>query len=108
MAKRYEVKWTQAAEADLQEIIQYIATQSVENAFAVLDKIKIQAFDLQQFPEKGRVVPELQAYGISLYRELIVKPWRIIYRVTERDVFVMVVVDSRRNVEDVLLRRLLR
>jgi hypothetical protein len=32
------------------------------------------------FPERGRIVPELQAQGISQYGELIIPPWRLVYR----------------------------
>ncbi|MBU1570609.1 MAG: plasmid stabilization protein, partial [Proteobacteria bacterium] len=58
-------------------------------------------------PERGRVVPELQDQGIFQYRELIVKPWRSIYRIAEREIYVLSVIDSRKNVEDILLNRLI-
>jgi toxin ParE1/3/4 len=35
-------------------------------------------------------------------------PWRIIYRIATPSVFVMTVIDGRRNVEDILLERLTR
>jgi toxin ParE1/3/4 len=40
------------------------------------------------------------------YRELIIVPWRIIYRVAENKIYVLSVLDSRQNVEDILLKRL--
>lgn len=66
------------------------------------------AAGLGNHPERGRIVPELESYGITAYRELIVAPWRIIYQVRGNDVYVLAVVDGRRNVEDVLLDRLTR
>ena len=63
---------------------------------------------LQRMPERGRVVPELAAMGVHLYRELVVAPWRIIYRISGRTAYVLAVVDGRRNLEDVLLDRLVR
>ena len=45
---------------------------------------------------------------IRQYRELITTPYRLIYRVRSRDVLVLAVLDARRNLEDVLLDRLLR
>jgi toxin ParE1/3/4 len=60
------------------------------------------------FPDRGRIVPEVQDQGITLYRELIVPPWRIIYRISEKAVYVLSVLDSRQNVEDILLKRLIR
>ena len=59
-------------------------------------------------PERGRVVPELRWNGITTYRELVVPPWRVIYRIHETRVLVVSVVDSRRQLEDLLLARFLR
>ncbi|MFZ5774692.1 MAG: type II toxin-antitoxin system RelE/ParE family toxin [Thermodesulfobacteriota bacterium] len=70
--------------------------------------MKEAAAALSRFPERGPLVPELLAQGISLYRELVVAPWRIVYRVSGSTVFVLLVMDARRNVEDVLLGRLLK
>ena len=58
-------------------------------------------------PEKGRIVPELLEQGLAEYHELIVAPWRIIYKIENRKVLVFSVLDARRNIEDVLLRRLI-
>jgi hypothetical protein len=57
---------------------------------------------------KGRVVPELQKEGITLYREIIATPWRIIYKVGNETVYIMAIFDSRQNVEEVLLQKLLQ
>ena len=56
---------------------------------------------------QGRVVPELLSQGISLYREIVITPWRVIYKIERDRVYIVSVIDSRRNVEDVLLARLL-
>lgn len=107
MSKRYEVIWSDAAKRDLDGIVDYIAHDSVSNAVNVFNKIKGMCSDLYFYPSRGRVVPELRDYGVLWYRELVVKPWRIIYRVIGNRVFVLSVVDSRRNVEDILLSRFL-
>jgi hypothetical protein len=54
------------------------------------------------------VVPELAAIGVRGYREIICAPWRIVYRIAGLKVYVLAVLDSRPNVEDLLLDRLLR
>ena len=108
MSQAYKVRWALSAETDLREIILYIANHSADNARTTLAKIKTQAASLTKFPNKGRIVPELAEHGVSLYHELIIERWRLIYRVAETEVLVLVVIDSKRNVEDILLRRLLR
>nr|AOO92220.1 plasmid stabilization protein [Rhizobium leguminosarum bv. trifolii] len=46
--------------------------------------------------------------GISEYRELHHKPWRMIYRIMGTDVVVYCVVDGRRDMQSFLERRLIR
>lgn len=104
----YQVRWARAAESDLTEIIEYIMQDSPANAHDIFNKIKIKTEDLVLLPDRGRVVPELFSQGISLYREIIIAPWRVVYRIAEKTVFILAVIDSRRNVEDVLLEHLIR
>ena len=108
MAKNYKVLWAETAEEDLKTIIEYIYVDSPPAARDSLRKIKTKASNLCPFPQRGRVVPELKDHGILQYRELIVSPWRVIYRISEEQVYVLSVIDSRRNVEDILLERLVR
>lgn len=106
MSKTYKINWANVAENDLIEIIEYISIDSPANALKILQKIKKMASSLYSLPERGRVVPELQDQGILIYREIVIPPWRIIYRISDNDVYVLTVLDARRNVEDILLKRL--
>jgi plasmid stabilization system protein ParE len=108
MNKKFKVEWASVAESDLKRIIDYIAADSPGNALQILRKVRQKASTLYTFPERGRVVPELQRQGIHIYREFILAPWRIIYRISDGKVFVLSVIDSRQNIEDVLLNRLLK
>jgi toxin ParE1/3/4 len=107
MNPKYQVVWTSVAEDDLKGIIEYISIDNPHNALKILQEIKKKASSLYTFPERGRVVPELQDQGISQYRELIVPPWRLIYRIEERKIYVLSLIDFRQNVEDILLKRLI-
>lgn len=102
---KYKVIWSHVAEADLNKIIEYIAEDGINNALTIFHKIKDKCSTLFTFPNRGRIVPELQEYGILLYRELIIEPWRIIYRISDNYVYILSVIDSRQNVEDILLNR---
>jgi plasmid stabilization system protein ParE len=108
MNRQYEVVWSIGASKDLEQIIQYIATDNLSNALEILRKIKDKASSPYRLPERGRVVPELQDQGIMKYRELIISPWRLVYRISHKSVYVLSVLDSRRNVEDILLQRLVK
>jgi toxin ParE1/3/4 len=107
-AKSYQVLWTHTAQQDLSEIINYIAQDSVADALANMGKLETKAALLITLPNRGRVVPELLHTGIVQYRELISAPWRIIYRVENQKVLIMAVLDSRRDLQTVLLSRLAR
>ncbi len=107
MNNKYEVIWTCIAENDLARIIEYIANDSPANALKVLNKLKEKAPNLHHSPKRGRIIPELQENGIYQYRELMVAPWRLMYRVQEDKVYVLAVLDSRQNIEDILLKRVL-
>ena len=106
MSKIYKILWADVARQDLSDIIEYIAIDNPATALKVLQKIKKLASILHSFPERGRVVPELQDQGIMIYREIVTAPWRIIYRISDKNVYVLSVLDARRNVEDILLKRL--
>lgn len=104
----YQVLWTETAQHDLSEIIAYIAQDSKTAAKKQYNGIKTSAADLVRFPEKGRIVPELKKQNIEKYRELIIAPWRVFYRIEQMTVFVLAVIDGRRNIEDILMSRILR
>ncbi|WP_027390766.1 type II toxin-antitoxin system RelE/ParE family toxin [Chrysiogenes arsenatis] len=105
MNNQYQVEWTRTANNDLIRIIEFIATDSPTNARRVLKKIKSEVASLHQTPKRGRVIPELKEQGITQYNEIVIAPWRLMYRVSEKTVYVVSVIDSRRNVEDILLER---
>ena len=106
MRKSFDVIWTHTAENDLLGIIEYIAQNSIENALSILENIKKQVSDLYFSPKRCRIVPELANQGINQYREMIIPPWRVIYKISESSVYVLSVLNSRQNIEDILLKRL--
>ncbi|MBT3196477.1 MAG: type II toxin-antitoxin system RelE/ParE family toxin [Gammaproteobacteria bacterium] len=102
----FSVKWTATARNDLKSIIRHIAVDNLLEARRVLDRLKHKAESLSAFPERGRVTPELDAVGVYSHREVICNPWRLMYRIESNKVFVVAVLDSRRQLQDLLLRRL--
>lgn len=108
MSETYKLKWTTNAKDDLLHIVAYIKQDSPCNANNVYETIRKKAHSSNFFPLKGRVVPELQKEGITLYREVITAPWRIIYKVGNDTVYIMAILDSRQNVEELLLQKLLK
>jgi toxin ParE1/3/4 len=93
---------------DIQEITDYISENNPSVALGILDRIEKRINTLKEFPDRGRVVPELLNHNIIEYHELIENPWRIIYKIVGTDVFVLTIIDGRRNVQDILLRKLMK
>jgi len=105
MKKEYEAIWAKTAENDLHKIIEYLAQDNPNNALKKLRKIKKQVGSLYHSPQRCRIVPELYDQGITQYREMVIKPWRIMYRISDSTVYVLSVLDSRQNIEEILLKR---
>ena len=106
--RRYRVRWAEAAVRDLEELIGYVAADSERNALRILERVESRAATLEASPGRGRVVPELAHFGMRAWRELVVRPYRIVYRVEGDTVTVLAMLDGRRDLEDLLLERLLR
>ena len=104
----YEVSLTKDAERDLEEICLYIAEHdSRASAEHVLDRLVKATEALKTSPERGTHVNELRSLGMSEYRQIFFKPYRLIYRVHLKQVIIYIITDGRRDMESLLARRLL-
>lgn len=105
---RHEVLLTEDAQGDLEEIYDYIAEfDSLANAERVLNRLVEAAERLTSFPERGAYPRELLALGIREYRQTFFKPYRVIYRVIGKRVYIHLIADGRRDMQTLLARRLL-
>jgi len=104
----FEVLLAEDAERDIEDIYRYIAAHNdVVNADRVLRAMEEICASLAAFPERGNIPKELQAIGMSEFREAHYKPYRVIYRIVDTQVIVYCVVDGRRDMQSFLKRRLL-
>lgn len=102
------VKLTAGAVRDLEELYDYIALHDAPGkADRTLSKIEKVFTSLSESPERGAYPKELLALGIREYREIFFKPYRIIYRVQKNIVYVLLIVDGRRDMQALLQSRLL-
>ena len=108
MQATHALRWTKNAKDDLLNIVTRIKEDgSPTTAKEIYKRLKDKAHSSNLFPLKGRVVLELQIEGIMHYREIIVTPWRIIYKVGSDTVYIMSIIDSRQNVDNLLLEKIL-
>jgi toxin ParE1/3/4 len=105
----FKVFLTKDAANDLSDIYSYIAAQdSPQKADYVLDHIEKKFISLSELPERGVNPRELLSLGIREYREIFFKPYRIIYRILNKTVYVYLIVDGRRDMQTLLQQRLLQ
>lgn len=95
-----QIIWTEPALSDLEVIAEYIALDKPVAASRLVQKIFSSTDRLERFPETGRRPPELKK---SKYRELIVNPCRIFYRVEGDRAFIVYVMRGERELRKYLL-----
>ena len=104
----FSVLLTDDAARDIEELYDYIAQHdSSRKAEALLDKVEGLFEELTELPERGSYPKELIALGIREYRQIFFKSYRIIYRIIDKKVYVMLIADGRRDMQTLLERRLL-
>jgi toxin ParE1/3/4 len=103
-----KVFWARTAASDLAAVLDHIAAEHPDAAREVLRRIHERAQTLNALSTRGRVVPELRDIGASQYRELIERPWRLIYRIDRDRIVVLALLDARRDLAALLLERLVR
>ncbi len=95
-----QIIWTEPALLDLNEIAEYIALDKPGAARHLVQKVFSKTERLEKFPESGRKPAELKK---SRYREIIVDPCRIFYRIEKGKVYILYVMRSERKLRKYLL-----
>jgi toxin ParE1/3/4 len=105
----FQVFLTDDAARDLEDLYDYIELHHMPGkAEHVLKQIEKAFNSLSENPECGAYPKELRAIGLREYREVFFNPYRIIYRVMTKNVYVLVIADGRRDMQILLERRLLQ
>jgi toxin ParE1/3/4 len=95
-----QIIWTEPALLDLNEIAEYISLDKPDAARRLVKHVFSSVGRLEQFPESGRIPPELER---SKYREIIVGPCRILYRADQGKVYIVYVMRGERQLRKYLL-----
>lgn len=104
----FAVLLTRHAARDLEELYDYVARHDAPGkAEHVLGRIEKAFGNLSESPQRGAYPRELLAMGNREYREVFFKPYRIIYKVVGKNVYVLLIADGRRDLQTLLQRRLL-
>ena len=99
----------QEAEDDIFELYKYILeNDSKESAIYVYEQLREKINSLEEYPDRGHCPPELERIDVTGFLEIHFKPYRIIYEIDGRQVFIHAVLDGRREIQSLLERRMFR
>ena len=106
---QYKIVFTETAEKDIDDIFKYIVLNSSENiALKIYKEIQTTCYSLNRLANRGHIPPELQnkkKFGIL---EIHCKIYRIFYTIIESTVFIVSILDGRRNIHELLIERIER
>lgn len=91
------VAWTALAEQQVAEAFAYIRADRPTAAVRWLDRLLAAVASLVDHPDRGRAIPEV---GRPEVRELIVRPYRVMYRRDPKQIFILSVLHGRRMFDE--------
>ena len=95
-----QVNWTLNAINELDDVAEYIALSNPMAAIQLVQTVFEKAQRLEDFPESGRIPPELENFP---YREIIVNPLRVFYKIQNKDIFILHVMRQERDLQNFML-----
>jgi toxin ParE1/3/4 len=103
------VVFLRSARDDLQDLRRYLRAKfGNETWLATFASIEDAVTLLTKFPQSGAIPPELAELGLPGFHQVIAGMNRIVYQIDDPDLIVHLIVDTRRDLKDVLARRLLK
>jgi len=104
-----KVRIAPEADQDITKIFEYLLkAEGLETAKQLVRALEEAIRSLCALPRRGKYPPELQSGGITLFREMQCPPWRVFYRIVDEEVWILAVLDGRRNIARLLPERLIR
>jgi len=89
-----KIKWAEIAWKDLEEAADYIAKDSPYYAASFVKNTRDAARSLENLADRGSIVPE---FNNSSIRELFVRNYRMIYRVTKDVIYIIGFIHGARD-----------
>jgi len=89
-----KIIWAPSALEDIEAIAKYIERDSIDRAALFVDRVIEMTDQLEDFPQSGRVIPEINDENC---RELIYGMYRIMYRIAKREIWITGVIHGARN-----------
>ena len=106
--EKIEVIWSQDAGDELMEIISYIRNNTGKmTAEKIYKKIIDEVKKISANAAGRRISPLLKQFGITDIHQCNVNPWAIYYRVDKNLMKIISIIDCRRNLEEILYKKII-
>lgn len=97
-----QIIWTEPAIHDLNEIAEYIALSNPIAAADLVRNLVANVERLEQFPKSGKIPLEIPEFN---YREVVVSPCRVFYRLENKSVYIVHVCRDERDLRKFLIEQ---
>ncbi|MDR1277726.1 MAG: type II toxin-antitoxin system RelE/ParE family toxin [Treponema sp.] len=105
---KYKIIWSKDAGDEFIEIISWYKYNAGKNtAQRIYAKINSQIKKLKDMPGMGKQVQVLKDIGVHDYRQIVQDNWIIYYKVEEQSINIISVIDGRRNLEEILYKKII-
>lgn len=91
------VEWSDFASDDLADVVAYISRDSTFYAQIFGERVVLATRRLGDFPESSRMIPEAEDKSL---REIIVRGYRVMYRLEKKHVLILAVMHGSRNLSN--------
>jgi len=105
---KHEIIWSKDAGDELAEIISYIKYNTGRiTAEKIYTKIINEVKRVSENPAGRRIAPLLRDFGINYIHQLNISPWILFYKVMEKRMEIISIIDGRRNMEEILYKKIM-
>jgi toxin ParE1/3/4 len=105
---KYKIIWSQDAGEELLAIVSWYKYNAGPNAAQkTYTKIHTQIKKLKDIPGLGKPVQILKGIGVNDYLQMVIEHWVIYYRVEEKNISIVAIIDGRRNLEEILYKKII-
>ena len=103
-----KIIWSKDASDELYEIIFYIKHNAGKiTAEKIYKKILDEVKRASENAEGRRVSPLLKDFGIINIHQINIKPWTLYYKVENKEMKIISIIDGRRNLEEILYKKVI-
>jgi len=103
MQNKPEIRWSPAADRDLGGAYEYLKKRNPTAARKLVAALIDALARLEEFPEIGAVATQLEPEGA--YRQVVLRPYLLVYRVVDEVVWILRFWDSRREPQSLTIGR---